>query len=513
MLALLEFIRYSLLTEDVKSSVMKFKKTNPDIIFPGNIEDIITNIDPTNDKGDYALWLLQKIKDELKLHPEFVTDPSLNNRFYQEDFPKVTDFLKKFDDLKQPKFKKMREDYKVSADINKYKTTQELIDVVKDIELEGIWNKKDRAAKFKTVEGEGKDLVAETNEYNVYKVTSVPIAMKIGAVTWTIGETGHGWCTKSSSQAIHYLSLGPLYIYETKDGVPVIQLHTQSNQFKDVNDHEINNYTPDMMEAFQKLASQDDGILLWCHGRRVEGFKNINPVEYATKTPEGAYGYLMSSRNPGKITPEISAVLQSGDNGLHLSGYYIMQVSGASDQHATNIKKYSDMLSNELIGFPSEKAFSHRIISSGDPILASRVSPAFSKPVQLEFLAFVKTKKNPAVALVTIATRATKERLDRASELIIMQTDDDESWKEYAKFFKIKITEKEAEDAVKDNLADNDIIAYVNVLSLDEIEKIFKNAGSLVMKYLKAHKDLYDKLITTKPDWAYCYCIDVLDKL
>ena len=94
-----------------------------------------------------------------------------------------------------------------------------------------------------------------------------------------------------------------------------------------------------------------------------------------------------------------------------------------------------------------------------------------------------------------------------------MQTDDDESWKEYSDYFKIKITEKEAEDAVKDSLPDNDIVAYINVLPLDQIEKIFKNAGSLVMKYLKDHKDLYDKLITSKPDWAYCYCIDVLDKL
>ena len=408
-LSLLEFIRYSLLTEDVKSSVMKFKKTNPDIILPGNIEDIITNIDPTDDRGDYSLWLLQKIKEELKLHPEFITDPSLNNRFYQEDFPKVTEFLKKFNDLKAPKYKKTREDFNISSDINAYKTTQALIDAVKDVEVEGVWNKKDRAAKFKTIEGEGKDLVAETNEYNVYKVTSVPIAMKIGAVTWTMSTTGSGWCTKAASQAIHYLSLGPLYIYETKDGMPAIQLHTQSNQFKDVNDHEITSYTPDMMDAFKKLAAQDDSILLWCHSRRVEGFTNINPIEYATKTPEGAYGYLMSDRNPGKITPEISAVLQTN---LHLAGYYIMQVSGASNQYASTVKKYSDMLSNELIGFPNEKSFANKIISSGDPILASRVAPAFSKPVQLDFLAFVKTKKNPAVALVTISTRATKERLD-----------------------------------------------------------------------------------------------------
>ncbi len=514
-LSLLEFIRYSLLVESVQSSVAKFKKDNPAIAvaLPGNIEEIITNIDPTGATGECSKWLLSKLRDNVLANPLYIEEPTSldSQQFYQDDFPKIKPFLKKWYDLKHPKFKAYREEHHLSMDLNSFKTTEALMAAVADLSTEGFKTNKEAKAVFKAAEGEGKELIVETDKYNVYKVTSPSIAMKIGALTWTIGSKINGWCTQSAGQAINHLSSGPLYIFETKDGMPAIQLHTPTNQFKDVDDKEIYTYTPDLMKAFKDLSAQDDGILLWCHDRGIKGYEDIDPVTYATKSPEGAYGYLTSSKHQSKPTKQINEMLLSGPNGTHLGGYYIMQAACGSHGQ-TPRQHYSDMLNDKLIGFPSESAFVHRVKSARDAGLAGRIAVAFSDSAQEEFLKFAKEKRNP-VALVNIATKATKRRLDRDSELMIMQLEDNETWKEYASHFRIKITEKEAEDAINDSLSEKDISSYINVLPLEQIEKIFKNAGSVIMTYLKSHKEFYDKLITTNPDWAYCYCIDVLDKL
>jgi hypothetical protein len=345
-------------------------------------------------------------------------------------------------------------------------------------------------------------------------------------MVWQVGHTGKGWCTKDMSQALHYLGMGPLYVYEDKTGQPVIQLHTPTNQFKDINDEEINDYTPDMMEIFKQLSEKDDGILLWAHYRRVPGFEDINDKDYATKSPEGAYGYLTAERGKA-ITPEISKKLQEN---LHLAGYYIIHAS--TDGGYSTKRSYSDMLEPErdqyswrqsqfsqtpkLLGFPDEKTFAAKVISSGDATLASRISAAFSKEIQEMFLKLAKDKKNP-VAMVEISTNGLDKRLDRSDEITIMRAQDDETWRKYSQHFHIKISEVDVAKDIQEKLDDKDIEAYLGIMPHDEIEKIFKKStekvGDIVLNYLHKHKEVFDKLITTKPDWAFCFAIDVLDHL
>jgi hypothetical protein len=100
---------------------------------------------------------------------------------------------------------------------------------------------------------------------------------------------------------------------------------------------------------------------------------------------------------------------------------------------------------------------------------------------------------------------------------MIMRAQDSETWDKYSNHFHVKITEKEVADSINEDLPDTDIEAYLNIMPYEQSEKIFKKStesiGDIIMNYLDNHKEIFNKLITTRPAWAYCYAIDVLDKL
>lgn len=170
----------------------------------------------------------------------------------EEDFYKVKEYLSLF-------FKYINMIPKENRDINKHKTIQDLLDVVR---------------KFRDAEASGEEMAtSKTDERNkrLAKESKVVYKSKNWEVTvplteWASCEIGKQteWCTaatKSNNMFDHYNSDGPLYVLENLEDKSRYQLNFPSNQLMDVNDR------PIPASYFFDHIAEDNGLYEFLKGK------------------------------------------------------------------------------------------------------------------------------------------------------------------------------------------------------------------------------------------------------
>lgn len=177
-------------------------------------EELI-HLDPTykegvNSVGTYGKWILNLYK---------------KNKLKEEDFYKVTDYLKQFEEKKKALANK---------DINQYKSLPDLIDVLNNTATpEKTKSQVKREIKNTDITKDAK-LEFQSESWKIYIPLTYEASCKLGANT--------EWCTASNSNAAYYKSYsnqGDLHILINNDG-PKFQFHFETKQFMDASDRQIN---------------------------------------------------------------------------------------------------------------------------------------------------------------------------------------------------------------------------------------------------------------------------------
>jgi hypothetical protein len=212
------------------SDANKFPLLKGDINLFNKIEDLYPKVNNQHNKG-YFMWIYNQLKKGLKY----------------EDFYKVKEYLRLFN-----KFINRIDGNK--RDINKYKSIQDLYDVVRDFEGNEDEITTSNSSEIKKIKEKEIDLVYSDGEWSVY----VPLTERASCL---IGK-GTQWCTAadvSDNMFDHYNKQGKLYVLINKDDNSKYQLHFESNQLMDVNDREV---TPSYF--FEHIGS--DGLYEFLKG-------------------------------------------------------------------------------------------------------------------------------------------------------------------------------------------------------------------------------------------------------
>lgn len=237
-----QILRESILTEisseeawdKFYSNVEKFPALKGDSSLFNKIEGLYPRKGNQHNRG-YFMWIYNLLKNGLK----------------EEDFYKVKEYLEIFG-------KYINVIPKDKRDINRYKTLQDLFDVIKpfkDAEESG-----EEVATSKTSEKKQK-LDSEVDV--VYK--SDMWTVKVPKTEWASCELGKGtqWCTaatKSNNMFDRYNSDGPLYVLINNEDNSRYQLHFSSDQLMDVNDR------PIPASYFFDHVAEDNGLFEFLKG-------------------------------------------------------------------------------------------------------------------------------------------------------------------------------------------------------------------------------------------------------
>ncbi len=192
------------------SDTNKFPLLKGDINLFNKIEDLYPKVNNQHNRG-YFMWIYNQLKKGLKY----------------EDFYKVKEYLRLFN-----KFINRIDSDK--RDINKYKSIQDLYDVVRDFEGNEDEITTSNSSEIKKIKEKEIDLVYSDGEWSVY----VPLTERASCL---IGK-GTQWCTAadvSDNMFDYYNKQGKLYVLINKDDNSKYQLHFESNQLMDVNDREV----------------------------------------------------------------------------------------------------------------------------------------------------------------------------------------------------------------------------------------------------------------------------------
>lgn len=257
----------------------------------GEGEDIdsitINDLDKVKQVGKYANWIIKHFnspKTGFEIgSPEYNDFIKKHRKYYLEDLYKVTDDLRKFDELK----KYFPED---KRDINKY-TPKQLYTFLENFEIpEKLKQKKSEKESKQSRSGfehKGSEVVLETPDWTVLKIEGTGPEQKDAACYFggfqKYGEGESRWCTSAPGYDYWktYLSKGPLFVLFKKGdvesgkvtGLPKerYQFHFEDAQFMDRLDNQIDlvtfmNENPELKGFFKKnfakmmVKSKDDVV-------------------------------------------------------------------------------------------------------------------------------------------------------------------------------------------------------------------------------------------------------------
>jgi hypothetical protein len=195
---------------------------------PNIIIDWVIRIDPTG--GEYAEWILKNV---LGMFAKGLT--TLNDRFFKEDFYKVTEDLEAYHKYKKL-FKKAAQDMNNPntaklSDINQIKSFEHLYQALNVIQ--SYIDKVEEKEQMQSVEKEADKIYTSENYYII-----VP---KTKEASCAYGK-GTRWCTaaKNYNYFERYSSDGPLYIIIDRKKNEKYQFHFQSNQYMNADDSQVN---------------------------------------------------------------------------------------------------------------------------------------------------------------------------------------------------------------------------------------------------------------------------------
>ncbi len=233
-----------------KETLMAFMKADPTTI---QTDEEIKKV------GAYSQWVikqymnLQQGCDQAHTYDPKPTSPwsqclEESQRLFMEDIYKVTEDLLKFDHLKKtPK-------YTGEKDINKFKSTQELYDAIKDYKIDTEELTTTKAERIR----DDAEVVYEDSQWIIIVPHSKEASCHYGG-----GQSR--WCTasKSSNYYDHYSKQGPLYMVMRKEDAQKgpnesksHQFHFESNSFMNAEDRQIDlatffNQYPELKPFFQ----------------------------------------------------------------------------------------------------------------------------------------------------------------------------------------------------------------------------------------------------------------------
>ena len=209
--------------------------------------------------GAYSQWVIKQYMNlQQSCDQAHTYDPKPNSpwsqcleedqRLFMEDLYKVTEDLLKFDHLKKtPK-------YTGEKDINKFKSTQELYDAIKDYKIDTEELTTTKAERIR----DDAEVVHEDSDWIIIIPHSKEASCHYGG-----GQSR--WCTasKSSNYYDHYSKQGPLYMVMRKEDAQKgpnesksHQFHFESNSFMNAEDRQIDlatffNQYPELKPFFQ----------------------------------------------------------------------------------------------------------------------------------------------------------------------------------------------------------------------------------------------------------------------
>lgn len=206
------------LAEDIASFKNFVSKQYPKANLSDNIIDTLIELDPTyvkgsNSKGNYADWIV-------RLYAKGI--------FKEDDFYKVTEYLKEFEQ-KKSNFE--------NKDINQFKSLPELAQALDKISLSQRQETRTNQNARKNVDlNKEAELVYEDSRFEVWIPKTYAASCKLGENT--------RWCTATTESDDYYRQYsgkGPLFIFISKrDPKDKYQFHFESGEFMDSYDQEIN---------------------------------------------------------------------------------------------------------------------------------------------------------------------------------------------------------------------------------------------------------------------------------
>ena len=252
------------------SNVEKFPILKGDESLFQKLNDIYPRKGDNFNKG-YFTWLYNLVR---------------TNQLKEEDFYKAKEYLRLFD-------KFINRIPNESRDINKFKSLNDLYDVVKGFE-DGE----------ETMATSNKDEIRQIKQNEIDKVFEngdwLIMIPKTERASCLIGK-GTQWCTaaeQSNNMFDHYNSDGPLYVLVNKDDNKKYQLHFESNQLMDENDRAVEasyffDHVLEDSDAFQFLQGAYDNF--W-------DFILINSAE---DIANGGYSETFEEALNSDTTPEV----------------------------------------------------------------------------------------------------------------------------------------------------------------------------------------------------------------
>jgi hypothetical protein len=335
------------------SDANKFPLLKGDINLFNKIEDLYPKVNNQHNKG-YFMWIYNQLKKGLKY----------------EDFYKVKEYLRLFN-----KFINRIDGNK--RDINKYKSIQDLYDVVRDFEGNEDEITTSNSSEIKKIKEKEIDLVYSDGEWSVY----VPLTERASCL---IGK-GTQWCTAadvSDNMFDHYNKQGKLYVLINKDDNSKYQLHFESNQLMDVNDREV---TPSYF--FEHIGS--DGLYEFLKGESDKFYEFILEASVEDISGGGYSEIFMDALNSvDKNSDVYTRVLFDLRNG---SGSYSRYVGFTYEDNVDKISNWEvrDLLEDKYIEEEDFEAIINHLINIGYDFEATAAGDAVKNIKSLKELKLV----------------------------------------------------------------------------------------------------------------------------
>lgn len=323
--SILEESRYEVLMQKFTEPTKKGKRP----IMDKEMLSTFMKSDPTTTQdgdsikkvGSYSQWIIkQYVTLQQRCDSEHEYDPSKTSPWYKclegkqklfiEDLYKVTGDLKKFDRLKTMKM------YTGEKDINKFKSTDELLDAIVGFNLDSDQYEKTKSERVR----DDVDIVYEDKTWVIY----IPKTKE--ASCHYAHEPITRWCTASdgtSNWYDHYNKQGPLYMVMHKDDMENNvsfnearhhQFHFESDSFFDSRDRSVNpgdvlnkyvELKPFFKESFGKYINKSFGDVVSVRYPNDSASKYISIYGF-----EDFFNKLPSTMSQLKIVYETSGVSQ-----------------------------------------------------------------------------------------------------------------------------------------------------------------------------------------------------------
>jgi hypothetical protein len=194
----------------------------------------ISNYDPSPNK-QYTLWLILRY---ITKNP----DTGAYGIQLWEDLKKATDLLAIFDAAKKHRYFRTPE-LAPFADINRFRSIQDLFKFVKDMPKEATYSMEARKESA-IISNKGATVLLDSETCKVVRLLTQEGATFYG--------TGTNWCTTpKDGQFETYNAMGPIYVIVEKINNRRWQFHFESAQFMDESDDEVVNWEEIPREAMK----------------------------------------------------------------------------------------------------------------------------------------------------------------------------------------------------------------------------------------------------------------------